>query len=45
MKKNYRITGVMKGKYELRDESNKFLIVDKRTLDKLKKTSNFKTDF
>lgn len=42
---DYRITGVMKGKYELRDRNSKYSLVNKRQLDKLKRGFSVVPDF
>jgi len=42
---NYRITGVLGGKYELRDKDSKYSVVNKKQLDKLKKQFKVITDF
>ena len=45
VKNNYRITGVLKGKYELRDKNSRLSIVNRKQLDKLKKKYRVVADF
>lgn len=44
-KADYRITGVLKGKYELRDKDSRYSLVTKKQLDKLRLGSKIVPDF
>lgn len=44
--KSFKITGVLKGKYEIRDDKGKFSLLNKRQLEKKKKEfPNWEVDF